>query len=48
MDESEQEKTLNALEHRTERVEGKLDELKLELRTAAVFLVVLIIALKIW
>ena len=48
MDESEQEKILYVLEHRTERIEGKLDELKLELRTAAVFLVVLIIALKIW
>ena len=48
MNESEQEKILNTLEHRTERVEGKLDGLKLELRTAAVFLVVLIIALKIW
>ena len=48
MNQSEQEKMLNALEYRTERVEGKLDGLKLELRTAAVFLVVLIIALKIW
>lgn len=48
MNESEQEKTLNALERRTEHIERKLDGLKLELRTAAVFLVVLIIALKIW
>ena len=48
MNESEQEKTLNVLENRTEHIERKLDGLKLELRTAAVFLVVLIIALKIW
>ena len=48
MDESKQEKILNVLEHRTERFEGKLDELKLEIRIAAVFVVVLIIALKTW
>jgi hypothetical protein len=48
MDESKQEKILNVLEHRTERFEGKLDELKLELRTATIFVVVLITALKTW
>jgi len=48
MDLSKQEEMLNALTHRTERIEGKVDELKLELRVAAVFLVALIIALKIW
>ena len=47
MDESEVEKKLEMLEHRTESFEGKLDELKMELRTAAIFLVVLTIALKI-
>lgn len=46
MDESEQEKKLDMLISRTERIEGKLDGLKLELRAAAIFLVILIITLE--
>lgn len=40
MDESEREKI--------ERIERKLDGLKLELRAAAIFLAILIMALEVW
>ena len=48
MNESEQEKKLNMLISRTEHIEGKLDGLKLELRTAAIFLAILIMSLQLW
>ena len=47
MDESEQERMLNTIEHRMECIQGKLDELRLELRTAAIFLVVLTCVLQV-
>jgi hypothetical protein len=45
MNESNHDQTLNILEQRTKRIEAKLDESILELRTAAMFLVVLNIGL---
>ncbi len=46
MDESEQKRMLNTIENRIECIKGKLDELKLEQRTAAIFIVVLICVLQ--
>ena len=46
MDESEQERMLNSLKNKMEYIQGKVDVIRLELRTAAIFLVVLICVLQ--
>ena len=46
MSESEQERTLDILQHRAVRIQETLDNLHLELRTVAIFFVAFIMALE--